>query len=178
VPPAAALVAGAGRFAASVANVEDGDVALAHWVRGHLPPGAVLAVQDVGALGYFTENRLVDLSGIVTPAVQDAVRAAAGPDDPAGRRGMESFLAAERPDFLIVYPRWYPEIAGDRSRFRPLLAFDVPNNVTLAGDRLTVYATPWTDSPGGLFPPPSPQERGPAGAPPPSAGPAAPHTRP
>ena len=31
---------------------------------------------------------------------------------------------------------------------------------------------------GGLFQPPSPQERGPAGAPPPSPGPSAPHTRP
>jgi len=33
-------------------------------------------------------------------------------------------------------------------------------------------------SSGGLFQPPSPQERGPAGAPPPSSGPSAPHTRP
>jgi len=33
-------------------------------------------------------------------------------------------------------------------------------------------------SSGGLFQPPSPQERGPAGAPPPSPGPSAPHTRP
>jgi hypothetical protein len=146
-PPAAALVAGAGRFATSVANVEDGDVALARWTRDHLPPDAVLAVQDIGALGYLTDHRLVDLSGIVSPAVQDAVRAAAGPDDPAGRRGMERFLAAERPDYLIVYPRWYPEIAGDRARFRPLVAFDVPNNVTLAGDRLTVHTTPWTRHP-------------------------------
>jgi len=75
------------------------------------------------------------------------VRAAAGPDDPAGRRGMERFLAAERPDYLIVYPRWYPEIAGDRTWFRPLVAFDVPNNITLAGERLTVHITPWTRHP-------------------------------
>jgi hypothetical protein len=144
VPPAVALVAGAGRFAQSVANVEDGDVALARWVRDHLPPGAVLAVQDIGALGYLTANPLVDLAGIATPEVQAAVRAAAGPDDPLGRRGMERFLAERRPDYLIVYPGWYPEIAADAARFPPLFVVRVADNITLAGDELVVRATPWT----------------------------------
>jgi hypothetical protein len=144
VPPAAALVAGAGRFAQSVANVEDGDVALARWVRDHLPPDAVLAVQDIGALGYFTGNPLVDLAGIATPEVQEAVRGAAGPDDPRGRRGIERLLAERRPDYLITYPAWYPEITADAARFPPILAIRVADNITLAGDDLVVRATPWT----------------------------------
>ena len=142
--PAVSLVGGAGRFARSVADVEDGDVALAHWVRENLPADALLAVQDIGALAYFTDNPLVDLSGIATPEIQDAVRGAAGPDDPHGRRATERFLAGRRPDYLITYPSWYPEIAADPARFPPLLVVRVPGNITLAGDELVVRATPWT----------------------------------
>lgn len=144
VAPGTALLAGAGRFAQCVANVEDGDVALARWVRGRLPADAVLAVQDIGALGYFTDNPLVDLAGIVSPEVVDAVRAAAGPDDPAGRRGMERFLAAERPDYLITYAAWFPGITADAARFPPLFAVRIPDNIALAGDLIVVRATPWT----------------------------------
>jgi hypothetical protein len=144
VPAATALLTGAARFAQSVANVEDGDVAMALWVREHLPPDAVLAVQDIGALGYLTNHRLVDLAGIVSPEVVDAVRGADGPDDPGGRRAMEAVLAAHRPDYLIVYPRWFPEITADAARFPPLAVREVPGNITLAGDRLTLHATPWT----------------------------------
>lgn len=144
VPPAAALLGGAARFAQSVANVQDGDVAMALWVRDHLPPDAVLAVQDIGALGYLSGNPLVDLAGIVSPEVVGAVRDAAGPGDPAGRRGMEAFLAARRPDYLIVYPQWFPEITADAARFPRLAVHEVPGNITLAGDRLVVHATPWT----------------------------------
>lgn len=146
-PCVPALLTGTGRYAQSVANVEDGDVALAHWVRRHLPPEAVLAVQDVGALGYFTDNRLLDLAGIVTPEIQTAVRRTMSPGDPLGRRGMEGFLAERRPDYLITYPAWYPEIAGDRDRFPVLHAIAVADNIALAGDLLVVRATPWTRHP-------------------------------
>lgn len=165
VPPAAALLAGAGRFAQSVANVEDGDVATARWVRENLPPDAVLAVQDIGALGYLTPNPLVDLAGIVSPDVVGAVRGAAGPGDPGGRRAMERFLEAHRPDYLIVYPEWFPEIVAAPGRFPALGVREVPDNITLAGDRLVLRATPWTRwRPPATEPParePTPAERTP-----------------
>lgn len=144
VPTVLALLAGAGRYAHHVADVTDGDVAMAAWVRENLPADAVLAVQDIGALGYLTPNRLVDLSGIATPRIVPAVRAAQRDGDAGGRRGMEEFLAAVRPDYLIVFADWYPQLTADRARFAPIHQITVPGNVTLADDRIVVWAARWS----------------------------------
>jgi hypothetical protein len=140
------LVQGAGRYAQSVANVEDSDVRAALWLRDRLPPEAVVAVQDVGALKYFLPNRVVDLSGIVSPAAVAHVRRAVSAADPYGERGMVEFLAREEPDYLVAYPGWYPRLVAGPG-FRPLLRLRIPDNITMAADELVVYATPWTRRP-------------------------------
>ncbi|MEO1366805.1 MAG: hypothetical protein AAFX50_06480, partial [Acidobacteriota bacterium] len=48
-----ALGQGPARYVQTVANVEDSDVRAALWLRSRLPPDALLAVQDVGALKFF-----------------------------------------------------------------------------------------------------------------------------
>jgi hypothetical protein len=145
-PTLATLVQGASRYAQNVANVEDSDVRMAHWLRDRLPSQAVLAVQDIGALGFFLPNRLVDVSGIVSPGAQRAVRAAITPDDPYGAAGMRRFLEQERPDYLVAFPAWYPALVADAGLV-PVHRIHVDGNVTMAGDELILYATPWTRYP-------------------------------
>jgi hypothetical protein len=142
-PSVATLIQGAARYAQNVANVEDSDVAMALWLRDRLPPQAVLAVQDIGALGFLMPQRLVDVSGIVSPRVQTLVREATTPGDPFGTAGMRRFLEESRPDYLVAYPAWYPALVADPA-FRPLHRLHIDGNITMAGDELILYATPWT----------------------------------
>ncbi|MEM7480596.1 MAG: hypothetical protein AAF481_05440 [Acidobacteriota bacterium] len=144
IPTLGALAQGAGRFAQNVANVRDGDLTLAAWVRAEVHPDAVLAVQDIGAFGFFTPNRLVDLAGIATPEVQRAVRSARGPADPIGRAGMESFLERQRPDLLLVFDTWFRVLEDRPEEFPVLFVVEVPGNITLGSDRIVVATTPWT----------------------------------
>lgn len=144
LPTLATLIGGAAFYAQNVANVEDGDVKMAAWLAAHAPPEAVLAVQDIGAIKFLLPNRIVDLGGIVTPEVQGYVRAAVSPEDRFGQAGMLRFLADSKPDYLVAFPAWYPALvrgAGLREVYRMQVA---PPNITLAGDELVVYATPWT----------------------------------
>ncbi len=97
-------------------------------------------LQDIGAIGYRTENPLLDLSGIVSPQVLRQVRAALSPSDPAGLAGMRRVLDGARPDYLVVFDGWYPPILQAMS---PVMRFDRPQNLTMAGSRLVVAATPW-----------------------------------
>jgi hypothetical protein len=143
VPTAWTLVQGAARYAQNVANVEDSDVRMALWLRDRLRPEAVVAVQDVGALKYFLPNRLVDLSGIVSPAAVESTRRAVSEGDPFGERGMAEFLRAERPDYVVAFPDWYPRLVAE-SGLRPILRLRIPDNITMAADELVFYATPWT----------------------------------
>lgn len=41
--------------------------AAAFWLREHTPEGSTFACLDVGYLGYYSHNRILDLSGLVTP---------------------------------------------------------------------------------------------------------------
>jgi hypothetical protein len=146
VPSVATLVQGATRYAQNVANVEDSDVALAGWLRNRLPASAVVAVQDIGALGFFLPNRPVDVSGIVSPRVQALVRQAATPEDPFGTAGMRAFLEETRPEYLAAYPAWYPALVSGGG-FTPVHRVRIEGNITMAGDELVLYATPWTRYP-------------------------------
>ncbi|MBA3533994.1 MAG: hypothetical protein H0T73_18900, partial [Ardenticatenales bacterium] len=45
-----------------------GYLATAAWLRANTSPADQVAVVEIGYLGYFTENRIVDLVGLVEPA--------------------------------------------------------------------------------------------------------------
>jgi 4-amino-4-deoxy-L-arabinose transferase-like glycosyltransferase len=139
------LVEGAGRYAQNVANVEDSDVKVARWLQGKLDPRAVLAVNDIGAIKFLLPNRIVDVAGIASPDFRRDTDAALA----AGLRWDQALYAAlekRRPDYLVVFPSWVPSLASD-PRFRPVYGFTIPNNITMGGDQIGVYATPWTRYP-------------------------------
>ncbi len=146
LPTFATLVGGALFYAGNVANVADGDVRMAAWLERHVPPEAVIAVQDIGAMKFFLPNRVVDLAGIVTPEIQRYIREAITPEDRFGQAGMLRFLHDRRPDYLVAFPAWYPAVVRDEG-WREVYRLHVPDNITLAGDDLVVYATPWTRFP-------------------------------
>jgi len=67
------------------------------WFGSHTPERAVIATPDIGAIGYFSERRVVDLAGLVTPAmVPHLVRQT--PEDAVATFAFASF---SRPDFLV-----------------------------------------------------------------------------
>jgi len=39
------------------------------WLAEHTPPDAVIATHDVGAIGYYSNRRIVDMAGLITPEV-------------------------------------------------------------------------------------------------------------
>jgi 4-amino-4-deoxy-L-arabinose transferase-like glycosyltransferase len=44
------------------------------WLAGNSPPGSVVASPDIGAIGYFSRRRVLDLGGLVTPEINDMRR--------------------------------------------------------------------------------------------------------
>ncbi|HEY4589204.1 MAG TPA: hypothetical protein VII86_08240, partial [Thermoanaerobaculia bacterium] len=58
-PTLAVLYQGERFYVQNVANVQESDVAVASWLAAHVPPDAVLAVNDIGAIKYLLPNRIV-----------------------------------------------------------------------------------------------------------------------
>lgn len=145
-PAAAELVRGAERHARNVRDVEEGDGAMVRWLQERLPPEAVLGVVDLGYAAAELPNPILDLVGIASPEVSGFVRRARA-EGGSWQDGVLAFVEERRPDYLMLFPDWLPPVAAPGSPFRPLHAVRVPGNITLGGDLIVLYSTPWTRYP-------------------------------
>ena len=96
---------GARQNANDVLWVENEMVATAKWVDQNIPPDARLAVHDIGALGYYVQNPVVDMAGLITPEVVPFIR-----DEPR----LAQYLDSNSVDYLITFPSFYPRLTSER----------------------------------------------------------------
>lgn len=147
-PQVSMLKSGVLVSAQTVANVEDSDVAAALWLADQgLPPDALIATQDIGAMKYLLPNPVLDLAGIVNPEILSVLRPeppdAPGEAGPSWEERLYEFLEERRPDLLVVFPGSYPNLVRQPG-FQPIRRFEIPDNMTMAGDELVIFRTPWT----------------------------------
>ncbi len=104
------LFFGALAYAEEVSYIEHQMVDTARWVQANLPPQAVIAAHDIGALGYFDTHPLVDLAGLITPQVIPLLN---------DEQALANYLDAQRVDYLIVIQGIYPRLeAGHEVVYR------------------------------------------------------------
>lgn len=85
-------------YAQSCRYITDRQVATALWVRDHLPADAVVATHDVGALAFYSERRIVDMVGLISPEMIDRI----------GRIDMLlEYLRDEHVTHLAVLRTWF-----------------------------------------------------------------------
>jgi hypothetical protein len=66
--PLFALI-GAGVFAEDVQMINSEMVAAARWLRENVPSDELLAVHDIGAVGFFANRPILDVAGLISPEV-------------------------------------------------------------------------------------------------------------
>lgn len=137
---------GAVRYARNVANVEDSDVKIARWLGERVPPQALLAVNDIGAIKFLLPNPVLDLAGIANPEIRGEVSQIMAATGLPWQNAMAEAIARRRPDYVVVFPKWLSGLEGD-PRFVPVVRLKVPDNITMGGDEIVVYATAWTRYP-------------------------------
>jgi len=130
-------IRGAGVYAASVRNISQLQVALGKWMHAWLPPGARVAVNDIGAAAFFSGHEIIDLEGLVSP---DALAY------PRPTRGI-GFASATQPDYVAIFPFWYPDLSTRTDLFQEVHRISIGGNVVSAGDTIVIYRTPWTRAP-------------------------------
>ncbi|MBI2299064.1 MAG: hypothetical protein HYU66_09015, partial [Armatimonadetes bacterium] len=57
-----------GVYASDLRHMQQVRLASADYIREQLPPGAVVAAHDIGALGWAMQRRCLDLGGLIDPA--------------------------------------------------------------------------------------------------------------
>ncbi len=93
---------GAKHYADDVTFIESEMVATARWVNENLPPDALIAAHDIGALSYFDGRKIIDLAGLVSPEVIPFLR---------DEEKLTNYLNEQKTDYLIIFPSWYKTLS-------------------------------------------------------------------
>lgn len=138
------LPAKAENYGWNVQNIEKMQVLLGKFVKLATRPGDVVAVNDIGAIGYFGERRVVDLMGLVSAP-----------------RSLPENLAAYDPKLLIVFVTWFKDYARDDPksgnylfydadstyRYELIAGIELRHNTICASNRMTAYLRLGRDDP-------------------------------
>lgn len=100
------LGVGAQAYATDVAIIESEMVDTALWLRGHTLPEDMLAVHDIGAVGYFSGRQIVDLAGLVTPEIIPFIQ---------DEEQIVDYLDAQGVTYLVTFPDWYQDLPGGKA---------------------------------------------------------------
>jgi hypothetical protein len=119
--------------------------ALGVWARGATPPGTQFAVADIGAFGYYSERRVLDLFGLVTPEMAP-ITVREGYDAVVGRLLFEGI---GRPEYLIdraQTPGRLAEPDDPSNPYRFIRSVEIPDlGITRPATYVySLYAIDWT----------------------------------
>jgi hypothetical protein len=124
------FVLGGRAYADDVCVINGEMVAVAHWLDANTPDDALVAVHDIGAIGYLGNRRLLDLAGLITPEVIPFIR---------DEGQLLQFILAQEADYLVTFPSWYPDMTAD-GRLTLVYETGYPLTRQKGGDNMAVYA--------------------------------------
>jgi hypothetical protein len=117
---------GARSYAMDVGFIETQMVDAARWVSQNTPTNSLIAVHDIGAMGYYGNRDLVDLAGLVSPDVIPFIR---------DETRLAQYLDQKEVNYLVTFPDWYPQLVQGRQ-----VLYCGPQNKFLAGQEpMCVY---------------------------------------
>ena len=121
------------RYAGQCRYISDRQVKAAHWMHGNLPVGAVVATHDIGAIGFYSGRRVVDMVGLVSPQMIPNLHSL---------DSLVAFLVRERVTHIAVLRNWFeivnvnPVFQTDESHpeIMEVFAFDPSRVHVVPGD--------------------------------------------
>jgi hypothetical protein len=125
------LISAGTRYGWAVQNINAMHVDIGRWVDRELPRSARLAVNDVGAIAYVSRREVIDLMGLVTPAIIPYRR--------DGEAGIMRYLVETCPDHVVIFPAWFPTLAARSDLLEPRYRVRLERNEVAGADEMVVY---------------------------------------
>jgi hypothetical protein len=127
----ATLPGAAARYAWGVQNINAMQVHLGRWVDANVPKTARLALNDIGAIAFFSRREVIDLMGLVTPEIIPYRR--------AGEARVLEFVTTACPEYVIIFPTWFPAMAARGDLLVPVYRVRLARNEVAGGPEMVVY---------------------------------------
>lgn len=129
------LVIGARQYGTDVRIINTEMVAAAQWLDDQVPPDELLAVHDIGAVGFYAPRPILDLAGLVSPEVVPIIR-----DGEALMR----LMCERNAQYLMAFPDQIPTSEDDpRLGGAPVYSTDAPYAAEAGGDNMAIYKLQW-----------------------------------
>ncbi len=116
-------------------NVIDREmVASAFWIDQNIPPNAMLAIHDIGAVGYFTPRPILDLAGLVSPEIVSFIN---------DEESLWDWLYERNAQYLMAFPNQVPGDDVSDSRLCPVFTTEPVPPAKKEEPSMTVYRLSW-----------------------------------
>jgi hypothetical protein len=125
---------GGQQYARDVQIIQSEMVVTAHWLADNIPPDDLLAVHDIGAVGYFAPRPILDLAGLVSPEVIPIIRDA---------DALWALMEQRGTRYLMALPDQIPGQDPADLRLCPIFSSGGTWSPAASGANMAVYALVW-----------------------------------
>jgi hypothetical protein len=123
---------------AAVKKVSDLQGHIGQWVYRHLAPDSSIASREVGAIGFYSHRRVVDLGGTIDRRGLSFLRRPGSPD-----ANLLAYLQEARPSHLAIRPGDFPDLAQRADILSPVITCVATDPVSGGVTTMVLYETPW-----------------------------------
>ncbi len=111
---------------------------IGRWAADHLATDASIASREVGAIGFFSRRRIVDLGGTISREGLEYLSRPGSPDT-----NLLAYLDKVRPSHVAIRPSDFPDLARRADLLTPVVTCSVEDPFTGGETTLVLYETPW-----------------------------------
>jgi len=133
-------------YGRNVEDIQKMQVSLGEWLRDNSPPNAVVATNDVGAIAYFSRRNIIDTAGLVHAELGKQLSLASKDEDPFKEATVRRYLEETKPDYLVLFPNWYPHLAS-WPQYREVHRVEIKDTFTCGGPVMLVLQRRASSSP-------------------------------
>jgi len=126
------------RHGSCVKKVSDLQGYIGRWTVQHLASDASIASREVGAIGFYSRRRVVDLGGTIDRAGLEALRRPGSPDT-----NLLDYLQKVRPSHLAIRPADFPDLSQRADLLAPVVTCGWADPMSGGVTTMTLYETPW-----------------------------------
>jgi hypothetical protein len=122
-----------------VRNINECDVETGIYLASIQKTGNIVAVNDIGAIGYFSNMRILDLKGLTEPDITVEML--------QNDSLLFEYMKTENPvDYLAIAPGWYNYILKRDDVFKKTKIFWSDDCTDVVSDTTVVFIAVWPDS--------------------------------
>ncbi len=121
-----------------VKKVSDLQGFLGRWAADHLAADASIASREVGAIGFFSGKRMIDLGGTISQQGLEFLSQPGSPDS-----NLLAYLEKSRPSHVALRPSDFPDLSQRADLLTPAVTCVVTDPFSGGITTMALYETPW-----------------------------------